>query len=340
MTIVPQSVHQCSVVHDSDRERDTQGWLERARGSPPSIRLAMPPSYGLARASDSGDNAGDDAELRAAVTAALAERGVLDQIRANLRQHVFEALDTLTATTATARPARFEGTTEGKLFLDLFRDYLQHNGLHRTLSVLHVESGLDADGLTATVDRAAVARRLQLPSSASSSRQSLVHAWYVAHIAQTSRPHSPVIQSPRSEDRPLPTSRSPTSIFDKSELSPPMSPHRSFHSATPPRILSSPSRSPPVERSSSLDFALLEDERRLAELNRQLASLPVKEIEAERLDDSKHTANSTVYSEDFDSFEATIDLSNHTAIHRRSHSHDSDAWAKRYDAVEIARPVG
>jgi len=144
--------------------------------------------------------------------------------------------------------------------------------------------------------------------------------------------------SPRSEDRPIHLSHHRQQRVG--DMTPPISP-KSEHNveqrdrsrpATPPRILSSPSRSPPSERQTSLE-ELEEDERRLEELNRQLAALPA-ENDGDEFEEEEEEVEEEIEKEEQEEYQ--LALAEHSIIDglKSEVVHDREAWAKQWEHVE------
>ena len=150
-------------------------------------------------------------ELKQLVSRELNSNGILNQLQAQLRAHIYTTLATHTATTnphpphhplPTALPPSYHTSIEGTLILSMFQEYCHFHHLYNTLSVLQLETSQPKP--TPPVERSAIARSLHISSSsAASSHHSLAYELYL--LSHTSRPSSPLV-SPRSEPHPLPLS--------------------------------------------------------------------------------------------------------------------------------------
>lgn len=95
------------------------------------------------------------ASLKAAMRDTLEAAGQLDNVKAQLRAIVFQALD---ASTPESRP-RPALPPENLIINELIREYLQFNGYEHTASVLQTELGMQSQ---ATVPRVILATQLGL----------------------------------------------------------------------------------------------------------------------------------------------------------------------------------
>jgi len=89
----------------------------------------------------------------AALKSTLESRGVLSQLKAQIRAEIFSSLDASESQADKPVPPR-----ENYLINELLREYLEFNGYRYTLSVLLQEAGQTGERL----DRSVVARELRL----------------------------------------------------------------------------------------------------------------------------------------------------------------------------------
>jgi FGFR1 oncogene partner len=87
----------------------------------------------------------EDTELRDLVAQTLEAKGVLGKIRAQLRAHVFLALEEQEAEKSRPSPVNeelvsFSNTHEGRLVLGLVREFLEFYELSATLAVFEPEA--------------------------------------------------------------------------------------------------------------------------------------------------------------------------------------------------------
>jgi hypothetical protein len=87
-----------------------------------------------------------DEELRELVAQTLENKGVLSKIKAELRAHVFLALEEQDKsqgkqTPANAKLKSFLSTSDGRLAASVLREFLEYFGLHYTASVFEPEAG-------------------------------------------------------------------------------------------------------------------------------------------------------------------------------------------------------
>ena len=235
-------------------------------------------------------------------------------MQAELRQHVFTALQLHAQQSPPSAqiaplPASFHASIEGRLLLDVVKEYLSFHHLHQTLSILRLETQPPSSPSHITLlDRHSLSRSLHLSASSVPPSHSVLHSLYLH--TQSSRPSSPLL-SPRSEDHPLPLTHPAHSHLARhghEDLTPPISP-----SPSPPRRPSLPPDDDDRRR-------LSEVERELSRLNASLSTPP---------HDSEHGL-------ELGSEEVSTSLS----------TYDKDdvvtsevAWAKRYDYVEDAQHV-
>ena len=268
-------------------------------------------------------------ELKQLVARELNSNGLLNQLQAQLRAHIYTTLATHTATTntnntthhpplPTALPPAYHSSIEGTLILAMFQEYCHFHHLYNTLSVLQLETGQPKP--PPPVDRTAIARSLHVSSSsAAGSHHSLAYELYL--LSHTSRPSSPLV-SPRSEPHPLPLSHHIAS------------PNKSTQEDLTPPALS------PARRLSLRDREREEDDvRRLREVETQLAVI--------RAGGSKvaNGGGREEYSEDWtgvslngssgdgaDMDDGTVDVyaSDEAVL-------DGEKWAARYDYVEAVQ---
>ena len=262
-------------------------------------------------------------ELKELVSSELRSNGLLSQLQAQLRAHIYS---TLAKHTATAHPQpphhplppplppAFHTSIEGSLILSLFQEYCAFHHLYNTLSVLQLETGQPKP--PPSVDRSALARSLHLSvSSAAGAHHSLAYELYL--LSHTSRPSSPLV-SPRSEPHPLPLSHHSSS------------PARSLREDLTPPVLS-----PRRERDREED-----DVRRLREVEAQLAAMRGRRAAAAS-GGGGGGGDSEEYSDDWtgvslDGADGGADESV-DAYAGDEAVLDGDKWARRYDHVEAVQ---
>ena len=277
--------------------------------------------------------------MKELVTRELKNNGILNQLQAQLRAHIYTTLATHNAinnnskdnnhTTThnntnhhplpTPLPPAFHTSIEGSLILSMFQEYCTFHHLYNTLSILQLETSQPKP--PPPVDRAAVARSLHISSSSASGvHHSLAYELYL--LSHTSRPSSPLV-SPRSEPHPLPLSHhvsSPNKTTQEDLTPPALSPHRSLHSLR--------------DREREED-----DVRRLREVEEQLAAMRGRSAVAGVGGES----GSEEYSEDWTG--VTLDgsgsgggVDDGVDVYAADEVVlDGEKWAKRYDYVEAVQ---
>jgi len=267
-------------------------------------------------------------ELKQLVSRELNSNGILNQLQAQLRAHIYTTLATHTATTnphpphhplPTALPPSYHTSIEGTLILSMFQEYCHFHHLYNTLSVLQLETSQPKP--TPPVERSAIARSLHISSSsAASSHHSLAYELYL--LSHTSRPSSPLV-SPRSEPHPLPLSHHMSS------------PNKSTHEDLTPPALS------PARHLSLRDREREEDDvRRLREVEAQLAAMRASKA-GTAAGGGGGSGDSEEYSEDWtgvtlngssDGVDEAVDVYAGDEVVL-----DGEKWAKRYDYVEAVQ---
>lgn len=129
------------------------------------------------------DPTGED--VRASLKATLEMKGVLTQLRAQLREEVSKAIVSNANDSNTSKPVL---SNENLLINELIREYLKFNNYNVTLSALLSESGQPR----APLDRAFLANELNLRETASSTARA------PATAAATSAPGSSASSSDQS----------------------------------------------------------------------------------------------------------------------------------------------
>lgn len=160
------------------------------------------------------------AELKDALREALERRGVLDQLRANVRSEVFRAMED----TEEAPP---ELTGENMLINELIREYLAFNNYKHTLAVFSPEVGLPAEPLR----RQYVAQQTRLPVQVGNRRGTELPLLYALTSSPPSQPQFPVSSqaAPPQNVEPSPATAPPLP-YSRVQLAPPSQPH---HAAVP-----------------------------------------------------------------------------------------------------------
>ena len=121
------------------------------------------------------------ADLKDALREALERRGVLDQLRANVRAEVFQAMED------TEDPPP-EMSSENLVINELIRDYLAFNNYKHTLAVFSPEVGLPAEPLR----RQYIAQQTRLPLHVGNRRGAELPLLY----ALTTKPSAPASTAP------------------------------------------------------------------------------------------------------------------------------------------------
>ena len=263
-------------------------------------------------------------ELKELVSSELRSNGLLSQLQAQLRAHIYTTLAKHTATAnpqpphhplPTPLPPAFHTSIEGSLILSLFQEYCTFHHLYNTLSVLQLETGQPKP--PPSVDRSALARSLHLSSSsAAGAHHSLAYELYL--LSHTSRPSSPLV-SPRSEPHPLPLSHHSSS------------PGRSLREDLTPPVLS-----PRLERDREED-----DVRRLREVEAQLAAMRSRQAAGGGGGSGGGGGDSEEYSEDWTGVSLNgTDGGAEESVDAYAGDEvvlDGEKWAKRYDYVEAVQ---
>lgn len=287
---------------------------------------------------------------------------------------------------STSQSVNLSVQQEGVYLLDLVREYLQFHGLLRSLSMLEAEAvssisqpsispsyqsnnqSLSSPIKSRPIDRSMIATKLNMSETlaqvhstnqSTKPRRSLLHSLQIQ--SQSSRPPSPLISprslratihSPLSEDRPI-------SMIAGIDFTPPDSPpessfriNKQFNkhgSSTPPRIISSPgkspSKSPPAERAA---FIQSYNQSRLNDLSQKLSHLRPDDIQHkrdqmdpdERINSSSNRQSSNQLYNNQPNKQSSHQSFNSSDLPNLQTVSNRDDWAARYEYVESARKHG
>ena len=287
-----------------------------------AFSLSLPPTAASDPALD---------ELKELVARELKSNGILNQLQAQLRAHIYTTLATHSTTTTTTTnhtphhllptplPPAYHTSIEGSLILSMFQEYCHFHHLYNTLSVLQLETSQPKPAHP--IDRAAIARSLHISSSsAAATHHSLAYELYL--LSHTSRPSSPLV-SPRSEPHPLPLSHHMSS------------PNKATQEDLTPPLALSPAR--PLHRLSDKED---DDTRRLREVETQLAAMRTGRSIAGGGGGGDSSGGGEEYSEDWTgvSLDGSGGMEDGVDVYASDEAVlDGEKWAKRYDYVEAVQ---
>jgi len=134
-------------------------------------------------------------ELTARVSQSLEKQGILNKLRAELRQYVFSVLNGLNPSDVSIEVPPFPSNpkspqTEHQLLLAVIEDYLSVHQLHQTLSMLRLEAGVDDNNRRS---HSSLLSDLHLQSSHSD--RSVLAELYLSHLSSVS-PSIPLPSTP------------------------------------------------------------------------------------------------------------------------------------------------
>ncbi|KAH3731772.1 FGFR1 oncogene partner [Pelomyxa schiedti] len=184
-------------------------------------------------------------ELREAVIKTLESKGVLNTMRAQLRAHVYSAMSDVNELPNVNNPTlqRVLETSDGKLCLQLVREFLAFCKLEHTLSVFVPECNLQTSRLLSRED---LSEQLHLGAAGVDTQHPVIYSVLSALRHLHATPISPRVITANSTAPSSPPKYEPNESYPKS-----------------PRLLTKPLQADPLNKSDEFNRSLTEESTKL-----------------------------------------------------------------------------